>query len=139
MFKKSATSVHKNRDKWSNNFKSKNTAVPKYVIPLFYGHEIPKEADVIGRYIALSDNLKSRKNTIEVIAKELNYLWIKLNKDAIRLKNIKEKVSNLIIKYQKFLKRRNVISFHKMFDISYKKRLQCYPINKVQSYLIRKL
>ena len=110
-FKKSILSVSKNKDIWRRNIKKFPDSVrmrgPVGIVreSLECLCKMPLESVVIGRYVALGDNEKSRMKRIKVICKELTTLWKKLNFPILSEQSVKRKVETVIRKYDSFLKR----------------------------------
>jgi hypothetical protein len=67
--------------------------------------KMPNEAKVIGRYLALAEGEKSRSNRIATICEEITKLWFKFSFPILSRSVVKQKVSIIIQKYDKYLKR----------------------------------
>lgn len=123
-FKRSTTTVQKNVITWTKNLTRFQEAsikcrdIQNIELPLSELNKKPKEKYIIGRFNALAKYKKNKKERYIKIAEELFELWIKLNIKKMQMHNIKRKVENFIILYQKNLKRPNGDKLNKIFDIT---------------------
>lgn len=125
-YKKSKISVVKNSKIWSKNFTNNKDGIEKckviqdVEIPLSELNKIPKEKIIIGRFNALAKTEKYKKDRYVKIANELLNLWTKFYMRTKRLDLIKGQIMQLVLCYQKSLKRPNGSHFQNNFDITSK-------------------
>lgn len=108
-YKKSGLDVSNNEAIWKKNLTSFNHSLKKrrqtfkfILVSLENLSKMPKEATIVGRYMALAETLKSRKLRINEICKETIKLWQKLNFPVLSIQTVERKVLHIIEKYDIF-------------------------------------
>ncbi len=111
-FRKSAKAVSANQRKWTRNltpfsqsFKKRQHKFKSIVNSLEGLCKLPKEVVIVGRYLALANSEKSRKVRIKLICNEITLLWQKMSFPILSNQTVERKVTSIIDKYDKFLKR----------------------------------
>ena len=127
-FKQSHVTVEENASVWTENLvpfeKSirRRGKIPIITDSLLNYCRIPKETIIIGRFNALAQESKSRKDRFRIIAQEVMKLWMKLNFPAITEKSVKRKIETLISRHDNFIKHPNdkdeLKFFSTIFDIT---------------------
>ena len=117
--------MKKNKKKWAANvvhFKKSLTkrkwlkSVQKDLTSM---SRIPKKKVILGRFIALAKDIKSRDGRAIQVADELNNLWQNLNIPAIAVTSIVRKVKTLLDKYDRHQRRpKEEEKFTDLFDIT---------------------
>ena len=102
-FKKSLNSVEKNASIWSENLSTsmkikRNSSIP-LVDNLTELVRMPRNRDILGRFVKLRTDLKERGKRISFITEELQHLWNKfsfptVSKPLIFKKSLKDLLQN---------------------------------------------
>ena len=98
-FNRSKDIVEKNRSTWTHNLKrttKRRPNIPELKETLSSKCRMPLKKDIIGRYLALYDEEKGKKDRIKIISRELIQLWSNLNFPVTTYQNILKKVGNVI-------------------------------------------
>ena len=98
-FSYSMTQVEKNKSKWTKNLKrttKRRPNIPEVKETLTVKCKMPLKKDVIGRYLALFDEVRGKPDRIKMITDELIQLWSNLNFPVTTYRNVQYKVTNVI-------------------------------------------
>lgn len=81
--------------------------IPLRVVILNEMCKIPLNKDIVGRYLALHQQINNRKRRILVIADELKCLWKKFNFPVLSEQTVIYKINQLVDLYVNYRKRKN--------------------------------
>ena len=88
-----------NKSKWTKNLKRTTKCrpnIPEVKETLTFKCKMPLKKDVIGRYLALFDEVRGKPDRIKMITDELIQLWSNLNFPVTTYQNVQYKVTNVI-------------------------------------------
>ena len=123
-FKKSATEIQRNKQKWRKNLvqfqsQTRRGHVPLEEKSLSEKSRMPKKKVIVGRYNYLARNTKGRKARIALIVQEVKALWQdKLNFPIISDSGIRLKLEKLLKQSDNCVRKQTFEPMEQLFDIT---------------------